>query len=69
MLRRALKNSAARHCAEGFHRRRRGIDNPTRHDVPVVGSTGRIGGCAARCYHLVAVTPLDLGAMLTADRL
>jgi hypothetical protein len=31
-------------------------------------SAGRIGGGAARRYHLVAVTPLDLRAMLTADR-
>jgi len=28
----------------------------------------RIGSCAARRYHLVAVTPLDLGAILAADR-
>ena len=31
-------------------------------------SAGRIGSGAARRYHLVAVAPLDLGAMLSADR-
>jgi hypothetical protein len=29
---------------------------------------GRISSGAARRYHLVAVPPLDFGAMLTADR-
>ena len=38
------------------------------HDAPALQSTACVGGRAARCYHLVAVTPLDLGAMLTADR-
>ena len=28
----------------------------------------QVGDGVARRYHLVAVTPLDLGAMLTADR-
>ena len=36
--------------------------------APALLSTGRIGSCAARRYHLVAVTPLDLGAILAADR-
>ena len=35
--------------------------------APPLHSAGRISG-AARRYHLVAVAPLDLGAMLTADR-
>ena len=38
------------------------------HDAPPLRLAGRISSGAARRYHLVAVTPLDLGAMLTADR-
>ena len=45
-----------------------GTDDTTGHDAPALRSTGRIGRCAAPRYHLVAVTPLDLGAILTADR-
>ena len=37
-------------------------------DAPPLRSAGRISTGAARGYHLVAVPPLDLGAMLTADR-
>jgi hypothetical protein len=40
----------------------------TLHDAPPLRSAGRISSRAARRYHLVAVPPLDLGAMLTADR-
>ena len=40
----------------------------TLHDAPPLRSAGRISSGAARRYHLVAVPPLDLGAMLTADR-
>jgi hypothetical protein len=40
----------------------------TLHDAPPLRSAGRISSGAVRRYHLVAVTPLDLGAMLTADR-
>ena len=40
----------------------------TLHDAPPVRSAGRISTRAAGRYHLVAVPPLDLGAMLTADR-
>lgn len=40
----------------------------TLHDAPPLRSAGRISSGAARRYHLVAETPLDLGAMLTADR-
>jgi hypothetical protein len=36
--------------------------------APPLRSAGRISSGAARGYHLVAVPPLDLGAMLTADR-
>jgi hypothetical protein len=39
-----------------------GKDNPTVHDAPALQSADRIGSCAATRYHLVAVTPLDLGA-------
>jgi hypothetical protein len=46
-------------------RRYSNIDNT---DAPALQSTGRIGSCAAGRYHLVAVTPLDLGAILAADR-
>ena len=38
----------------------------THGNAPPLRSSGRIGSGAARRYHLVAVTPLDLGAMLTA---
>jgi len=38
------------------------------HDAPPLQSAGRISSGAARRYHLVAITPLDLGAILTADR-
>jgi hypothetical protein len=44
----------------------KGDTTPTTHSP--LQSAGRISGGAARRYHLVAVTPLDLGAMLTADR-
>jgi hypothetical protein len=40
----------------------------TLHDAPPLRSAGRVSSGAARRYHLVAETPLDLGAMLTADR-
>ena len=40
----------------------------TLHDAPPLRSAGRISSRAARRYHLVAVPPLDLGALLTADR-
>jgi hypothetical protein len=40
----------------------------TLQDAPPLRSAGRISSGAARRYHLVAVPPLDLGAMLTADR-
>jgi hypothetical protein len=40
----------------------------TLHDAPPLQSAGRISSGAARRYHLVAVTPLDVGAILTADR-
>jgi hypothetical protein len=39
-----------------------GKANPTLHDAPALKSAGRIGSRAATRYHLVAVTPLDLGA-------
>jgi hypothetical protein len=45
-----------------------GKGKPTLHDAPPLRSADRIGIGAARRYHLVAVPPLDLGAMLTADR-
>jgi hypothetical protein len=45
-----------------------GKSDTTLHDAPPLRSAGRISTGAARRYHLVAVTPLDLGAMLTADR-
>ena len=45
-----------------------GTDDTTGQDAPALRSTGRIGRCAAPRYHLVVVTPLDLGAILTADR-
>ena len=45
-----------------------GKGDTTLHDAPPLQSAGRISSGAARRYHLVAVTPLDLGAMLTADR-
>jgi hypothetical protein len=40
----------------------------TLHDAPPLRSASPISSGAARRYHLVAVTPLDLGAMFTADR-
>jgi hypothetical protein len=43
-------------------------ERDTPHDAPPLQSAGRINSGAARRYHLVAVTPLDLGAMLTADQ-
>jgi hypothetical protein len=49
-------------------KRYRGKGDTTLHDAPPLRSAGRISTGAARRYHLVAVTPLDLGAMLTADR-
>ena len=45
-----------------------GKGGTTLQDAPPLRSAGRISSGAARGYHLVAVTPLDLGAMLTADR-
>jgi hypothetical protein len=45
-----------------------GKGDTTLHDAPPLRSAGRISSRAARRYHLVAVPPLDLGAMLTADR-
>jgi hypothetical protein len=51
-----------------FNPRYSGKGDTTRHDAPPLQSAGRIGSGAARRYHLVAVTPLDLGAMLTAER-
>lgn len=45
-----------------------GKGDATLQDTPPLRSTGRIGSGAARGYHLVAVPPLDLGAMVTADR-
>ena len=45
-----------------------GKGDTTVHDAPPLRSAGRISTGAARGYHLVAVPPLDLGAMLTADR-
>ena len=45
-----------------------GKGDTTPHDAPPLQSARRISSGAARRYHLVAVTPLDLGAMLTADR-
>lgn len=45
-----------------------GKGDTTLHDAPWLRSAGRISSGAARGYHLVAVSPLDLGAMLTADR-
>jgi hypothetical protein len=44
-----------------------GKGDTTLHDAPPLRSTGRISSGAARRSHLVAVPPLDLGAMLTAD--
>jgi hypothetical protein len=49
-------------------KRRSGKGDTTRQDTPPLRSAGRIGSGAARGYHLVAVPPLDLGAVLTADR-
>ena len=45
-----------------------GKGDTTLDDTPPLRSAGRISSGAARRYHLVAVPPLDLGAMLTADR-
>jgi hypothetical protein len=46
-----------------------GKGDTTLHDAACpLRSAGRISSGAARRYHLVAVPPLDLGAMLTADR-
>jgi hypothetical protein len=45
-----------------------GKGDTTLHDAPPLRSAGRISSGTARRYHLVAVPPLDLGAMLTADR-
>jgi hypothetical protein len=45
-----------------------GKGDTTLHDAPPLRSAGRISTGAGRRYHLVAVPPLDLGAMLTADR-
>ena len=45
-----------------------GKGDTTLHDAPPLRSAGRISTGAARGYHLVAVPPLDVGAMLTADR-
>ena len=45
-----------------------GKGDTTLHDAPPLRSAGHISSGAARGYHLVAVPPLDLGAMLTADR-
>jgi hypothetical protein len=45
-----------------------GTDDTTVHDAPALRSTDRISSGAARRYHVVAVPPLDLGAMLTVDR-
>ena len=45
-----------------------GKGDTTPHDAPPLRSAGGISSGVARRYHLVAVTPLDLGAMLTADR-
>jgi len=45
-----------------------GKGDTTLHDAPPLRSAGRISSRTARRYHLVAVPPLDLGAMLTADR-
>ena len=39
-----------------------GKGDTTLHDAPPLRSAGRISSGAARRYHLVAVTPLDLGA-------
>jgi hypothetical protein len=44
-----------------------GKGDTTLQDTPPLRSAGRIGSGAARGYHLVAVPPLDLGAMVTAD--
>ena len=49
-------------------KRYNGKGDTTLHDAPPLRSAGRISSGAARGYHLVAVPPLDLGAMLTADR-
>jgi hypothetical protein len=48
-------------------KRYRGKGDTTLHDAPPLRSAGRISTGAARGCHLVAVPPLDLGAMLTAD--
>jgi hypothetical protein len=54
-------------CQPRVHRpRRRGL--MAHGNAPPLRSAGRISSGAARWYHLVAVTPLDLGAMLAADR-
>ena len=45
-----------------------GKGDTTLHDAPPLRSAGRISSGAARRYHLVAVPPFDLGAMLTAER-
>ena len=45
-----------------------GTDDTTGYDAPGLRSTGGIGSWTAGRYHLVAVTPLDLGAILAADR-
>src|SRR6476619_7555643 len=45
-----------------------GKGDTTLYDEPPLRSAGRISSGAARRHHLVAVTPLDLGAMLTANR-
>jgi len=45
-----------------------GKGDTTLQDTPPLRSAGRIGSGAARGHHLVAVPPLDLGAMVTADR-
>ena len=45
-----------------------GKGDTTLHDAPPLRSADRISSRAARRYHLVAVPPLGLGAMLTADR-
>ena len=45
-----------------------GKGDTTLHDAPPLRSAGRISSGAARRYHLVAVPPVDLGAVLTADR-
>jgi hypothetical protein len=70
--RHAVGMASPRHHHRRLHWRKlqrySGKGDSTLHDAPPPQSAGRISSGAARRYHLVAVTPLDLGAILTADR-